>query len=86
LVALSEIGTIVCITLGGRQWWVQYEESSHGAVAGKNRLLCACGPERVFPSIVHTPTPSGRQVAQCAGSGAGRPCDELCRKRRLNSD
>ena len=86
LEALREIGTIVCAPLGGRQWWVQCEESSHGAVALTNRLLCACGPERVFPSIVHTPTPSGRQVAQCAGSGAGRPCDELCRKRRLNSD
>ena len=86
LVALREIGTIVCARLGGRHWWVQCEESSHGAVALTNRLLCACGPERVFPSIVHTPTPSGRQVAQCAGSGAGRPCDELCRKRRLNSD
>ena len=71
---------------GLRHWSVQYEESSHGAVALTNRLLCACGPERVFPSIVHTLTPSGRQVAQCAGSGVGRPCDELCRKRRLNSD
>ena len=86
LVALSEICKIVCARLGGRHWWVQCEESSHGAVALTNRLLCACGPERVFPSIVHTPTPSGRQVAQCAGSGAGRPCDELYRKRRLNSE
>ena len=86
LVALREIGKIVCITNRGRQWSVQYEESSQGAVALTNRLLCACGPERVFPSIVHTLTPSGRQVAQCAGSGVGRPCDELCRKRRLNSD
>ena len=49
LVALREIGTIVCARLGGRHWWVQCEESSDGAVALTNRLLCACVAGTGFP-------------------------------------
>ena len=96
LVALSEIGTIVCVQLGGRQWWVQYEESSHGAVAGKNihnKLLLPKSPSMrlwaggFFPERCAHPYSERAQVAQCAGDRAREGLgDELCRKRRLNSD
>jgi len=74
----SKSRTAVVGAMRGVQSWCRSAQKSPSM-----RLWAGAG----FPEHrAHPYTPSGRQVAQCAGSGAGMPCDELCRKRRLNSD
>ena len=79
---------------------MQYEESSHGAVALTNRLLCACGPERVFPSSrVCTPLlrAGGRSlsvrdraweglVMSCAENGGSIPTNGGAVSRRVREE